>query len=460
MEELYYESATSLARMIRDKQVSCSEVVEAHLRRIEEVNPKLNAVVQVVADRATAEARRADEALASGRSKGPLHGVPLTIKDSLDTQGIVSTCGTQGRASLVPDRDATVVARLRSAGAIMLGKTNTPEFTMAGETDNLIYGRTNNPYDPARSTGGSSGGAGAIVASGGSALDLGSDTAGSIRLPAHFCGITGLKPTFGRVPRTGHIPPFGLGALDSLTQVGPMARFVEDLWLILPIIAGEDRTDPSVVPMPLRDPNKVDVRRLRVAVYTDNGVLPSTKETVRAVQAAASALGEAGATVHENRPDAVPKAPELFHRLSGADGGAWLRRLTDAAGTTRLFHWLDETLAEGKVIPADEYTALLEELDAFRAEMHAFMRRYDLILCPVSPFPAFPHGSWPELDTVTSTVASNITGWPGVSVRAGTSPEGLPIGVQVVARRWREDHALAAARCVEEALGGWQRPPL
>src|SRR5262245_19756015 len=236
MEELIYQPATLLAEAIRCKEVSAVEVLEACLQRIEAVNPKLNAVVHLAADSARAQAQHADAALARGDSNGPLHGVPMTIKDSLDTAGVISTGGTKGRASYVPTADATVVARLRAAGAILLGKTNTPELTLSFETDNLLYGRTNNPYDLARTPGGSSGGAAAIIAAGGSPFDIGSDTAASIRWPAHCCGIAGIKPTAGRVPRTGHIIPFGLGARDMLTQNGPMARFVEDLSLILPII--------------------------------------------------------------------------------------------------------------------------------------------------------------------------------------------------------------------------------
>ena len=225
MESVIFSSATTIARLIKSKEVSALEILEAHIARIEQVNPKINAVVSTVYDRARTEALSADKALQENDVVSPLHGVPITIKDSLDTEGVVTTGGTMGRRKFIPQYDSTVVRRLRSAGAILIGKTNTPELTLAGETENLIYGRTNNPYDLARSPGGSSGGAAAIVATGGSPLDMGSDTGGSIRLPSHFCGIVGLKPNSGRVPRTGHIVPFGLGALDSLTQNGPMARF-------------------------------------------------------------------------------------------------------------------------------------------------------------------------------------------------------------------------------------------
>ncbi len=464
MDDLIYESARAIARAIRDKRVSAAEVVEAHLRRIEAVNPQINAVVQTVGARARAEASAADQALAQGTIQGPLHGVPMTIKDSLDTGGVISTGGTKGRAAFVPQQDATIVARLRAAGAILLGKTNTPELTLAGETNNLVYGQTNNPYDLSRTPGGSSGGAGAIIAVGGSPLDIGSDTGGSIRLPAHFCGIAGIKPTSGRVPRTGHVVPFGMGAVDALTQNGPMARYVEDLALTLPIIAGVDWRDPAIVPMPLGDPNAIGLKGLRVAMHTHNGVMAPTLETAAAVQAAAEALAQAGADVQEDRPAILEQTAELSNNLSGSDGRAWVRRLLEQAGTTEIHPWLRRRLEEARPLSVGDFTALLENVDRFRSEMLAFMERYDVILCPVCAFPAPPHGGT-MTDEIRKgfssyTAAYNLTGWPGAVVRAGTSPEGLPIGAQVVARPWHEDVALAVAQHLEVALGGWRRPAL
>ena len=302
MDEILYGSAAALAEAIGSGKLSSAEVVEAHLKRIDQVNPRLNAVVQVRAEAALEDARRADADRARGVLHGPLHGVPMTIKDSLDTEGVVTTGGTKGRQGYVPQRDSTVVARLRGAGAILLGKTNTPELTLAAETDNLVYGRTDNPYDPSRTPGGSSGGAAAIVAAGGSPFDMGSDTGGSIRWPAHCCGIAGIKPTSGRVPRTGHVVPYGLGARDILTQNGPMARFVDDLALLLPIISGPDWRDPAIAPVPLGDPSQVAMKDLRVAVHTDNGVVPATPPVAGAVDAAAAALTDAGAAVEGPAP--------------------------------------------------------------------------------------------------------------------------------------------------------------
>jgi amidase len=458
-DRLCYQSATWLAAAIRDRDVSSVEVVEACLGRIAEVNPRLNAVVRL-ADDALDLANRADEALAAGIEPGPLHGVPFTIKDSLDTAGLVTTAGTIGWRNRVPDRDATVVTRLKAAGGILVGKTNTPEFTWSNETDNDVYGRTSNPYDLARTPGGSSGGAAAIVAAGGSPFDIGSDTGDSIRQPAHVCGIAGIKPTSGRVPRTGHWPSYH-GILESLTQLGPMARRVEDLELLLPIIAGPDGEDPHVVPVALGDPSWVAVERLRVVTFTDNGIRTPTPATVAAIGAAARALAAAGATVEERLPPDMAEAVDAWERLIRADGYAWLQRLITAAGTPGMGSY--DTRAWVTVEPAltgDALSALVERIDAIRSRLLRWVQDVDLIVCPVMPQPAIHHGdsTAPWFDDTYSDM-HNLTGWPAAVVRGGTSPEGLPIGVQLVAQPWREDVSLAAARVVEAASGGWQRPP-
>ena len=456
--ELTSFSATTLARFIRTNLVSSVAVVDAHLARLETVNPKLNAVVQLQAETARQQAREADEAVSRGERLGPLHGIPITLKDSLDTTGMVSTWGTMGRADFTPEHDATVVARLRAAGAIILGKTNTPEFTLAGITDNDVYGRTNNPYDVERSPAGSSGGAGAILAAGGSALDLGSDTGGSIRMPSHYCGIAGIKPTSGRVPRTGHAISFDVGALDAFTQIGPMARHVEDLSLTLSIIAGPDGHDPAVVPAPLGDLQGVSVRDLRVAFYTDNGIKSPSPDTASTVRTAASVLAAHGVSVTEDRPQDVSDAERLWYSLYLADGGAWIRRLIRAAGTERMSSALD-WMRTAQPVSLPEFTQELSRWNVYRSEMLAFMEPYDVLLCPVSATPATRHDDSDGPD-FTYTFAHNLTGWPGAVVRCGTSAEGLPIGVQIVAHPWREDVALAVAQYLETNLGGWQSPSL
>ena len=452
---VHYSSAKSIAAAIREKRMSSVEMVDAFLARIEEVNPALNAVVQLRAEEARADAQRADAALARGESWGPLHGVPMTIKDSLDTVGMISTGGTLGRADFVPDRDATVVRRLKNAGTILLGKTNTPELTLSYETDNLVYGRTNNPWDIERTPGGSSGGATAILAAGGAAFDIGGDYGGSIRLPAHFSGITGIKPTHGRGPRTGHIFPFG-GTHDSYQQLGPLARHVEDLFPILEIIAGPDHVDPAIVPMPLGDPAEIDLASLRVGFHTDNGISTPTAETQEVVRAAASAMENAGARVEESRPDGIERSLDVGNQVWLADGGAAALRLLKEAGTTEFS--ID---VAGPALDAELLDRVLADWYAVRSEMSAYFENHDVILCPVNAHPAGLHGttSYPWSD-FSYTISYNVTGWPGAVVRGGTSPEGLPIAVQIVAAPAREDVVLAVAAHLESALGGFQPPPM
>ena len=462
MSELFYRSAASLADGIRRKELSSVEVVSAHLERIHEVNPAINAVVQLVEDRAMDEARAADVDLGAGRLHGPLHGVPMTIKDSFDTAGIISTGGTRGREHFVPEHDAPAVARLRAAGAVLLGKTNTPELTLGWAAENAIYGRTSNPYDLSRTPNGSSGGSAAIIAAGGSPLDLGSDTGGSIREPAHVCGITGIKPTSGRVPRTGHIIPYGLGALDAFTQIGPMARYVEDLALTLPLVCGVDWRDPACVPMPLGDPADVAVGELRIATYTDNGLAAPIEAIAQGVRAAAGAIEAAGAGVKEAVPDALGTGSQLIRQLRGADGGAWVRRLLARFGTDTPGPMLDYLLTDTEPMPLPEFGALLEALDEVRSAMLGFMRDFDAIVCPPLLLAAVPHDTEPGDKYVAwaNGIIHNLTGWPTGVVRAGTTAEGLPVGVQVVARPWREDVVLALLAHVEASLGGFSPPTL
>lgn len=461
-DQLIYTSATTLARAIREQKISSTEVVAAYLERIEAVNPRLNAVVQLAAETARAQAKAADAALARGEIKGPLHGIPVTVKDAIETAGLISTGGTLGRAAYTPTQDAPAVARLRAAGAIILGVTNVPEMSYGYESDNLVYGRTNNPYDLSRTAGGSSGGEAAIIAAGGSPLGLGGDFAGSIRVPAHFCGIAGLRPTPGRVPGTGYVPTLG-GLVGLLSQNGPLARYVEDLSLMLPVIAGLDWRDPRVIPMPLGDPGRVDLKGLKVAFYTDNGVVSPTPETANAVKAAAQVLAEAGLTVVEDRPPCLEQSTDLFLALISADGGAGMALALQMAGTPEVHPMLQGLLESMRpqALPAAEFMGLWYRWDMWRSALLSFMAQYDAILCPVCASPAMAHGTTGQQLAAFSYVQTySLTASPGVVVRAGTSPEGLPIGVQVVPRQWREDVALAVAQPIETALGGWQRPPL
>ena len=435
MEELIYASATTLARRIRDRELSAEEIMEAHLRRIETVNPRLNAVVQLAADEALAAARAADAAMGRGQPTGPLHGVPFTVKDWIDTAGLPCTGGELQFRDRCPQVDAPVVARMRAAGAILLGKTNVI-------IDNPVYGRTNNPYNLLYSPAGSSSGEAAIIAAGGSPVGLGSDSGGSIRQPAHNCGIAGLKPTTGRLPLTGHFP-FISAMNDPRTTIGPMARFVEDLALTLPILGGMDWQDASVIPMPLADWRAVAVGSLRVAFYTHHAGAEPTPETDETCRQAARLLAGICASVEEVVPprieEAYPITLQYWQRPESASAETWVR--------------------DGEVkLTSEEVEAHLWAWDRFRRAMIGFMARYDVILTPAVEQPATAHGA--PGGGVLYTLPYSLTGWPCVVVRAGTAPGGLPIGVQVVARPWRDDVALAVAQQIERELGGWQPPAL
>jgi amidase len=428
MGELTSASALDLAAAIRGGKVSSKQVVTAYLHRIEAVNPRLNAIVQLAAERSLEEARQADAALARGKVLGPLHGVPFTAKDVFETAGIICAAGLEERAHLVPASDAVVVARMRASGAILLGKTNCPPGGGGGVTDNPVYGRTNNPYDLCRTPGGSSGGEAAAIAAGESALGIGSDSGGSIRVPAHLCGIAGLKPTSGRVPNTGVLNHPG-GLTDYRTQIGPMARYVRDLAAAFAIIAGEDGIDSGIIPMPVTN-QVASTKGLRVAFYVDDGQAVPTEDTVSTVRAAVRALADGGLVVQEARPSC----------------------LTDSRPITERYWSMCQ-------LPGTEVEQMFLDWDRFRTAMLAFIADYDAILCPTDYQPASPHDQEPPR-RFNYTLPFSLCGWPCTVVRAGTSATGLPIGVQIAARPWREDVALAVAQVIEDALGGWQPPAL
>jgi amidase len=459
MGRLIFESATHLANAIAQGDISAREAVEAFLNRIHSVNPMLNAVVQLREEEALQEALQADEELTHGELRGALHGVPMTIKDSFDTRGVITTWGTPGRRDHVPERDATVVARLKAAGGILLGKTNTPELTLSYATDNAVYGRANNPYNISRTPGGSSGGAAAIVAAAGSAFDIGSDTGGSIRLPAHFCGIAGLRPTAGRVPRTGHAIPPG-GAVDRLTTVGPLARTIEDLAFILPIIAGPDAGDPVIAPVHIGDYREVDLERLHAGVYTDNGICSPEPDIVGAVEGAAEIVAQRGVEVEQVSPPGIDQSLDTFNDLMLAFTLPWARRALQGAGTLPSEITVEGLLGAREPTAAECWSAL-DRWDAFCRRMLSSMADYDLLLSPVTAYAAYPHAAVGDEDPCFSyTNTYSLTGWPVAVVRAGTTAEGLPIGVQIAAKPWREDVAFAIGAVLEGALGGWQPPSI
>ncbi len=461
MDDLLFGSAVQIARAIREKQVSCVEVMQVHLDRIEAVNPQLNALVYHQPEKLLAEAHAKDEAIQRGESIGVLHGVPVTIKDNIGVAGMVCTTGTLGFADNIVEQDATMVKRLREAGAIIVGLTNMPELGVAFESDNLVYGRTNNPYDLSRTAGGSSGGESAIISAGGSAIGLGNDGAGSVRTPAGWCGMVGLKPTTGRLPVTGHVTTSYSGYYPGVSSDGPMARTVEDINLVLPIIAGSDGYDPAIIDMPIRNMREVDVSSLRIAYYTDDGYSTPDESIQQTVQQVATALSEMGAQVTEVRPSCLGEAHEMrmkFYALSLHRIEETLAKMGTETYSLLLQRFLD-TVAPYRDLGRSELIDLTRQLGNFRHQMLRFMQDYDAILCPLNANVAPKHGE-SSFEDASYTIAFNLTGYPAISVRAGTTDDGLPIAVQVASHRWREDIALAIAYQIEQHFGGYQRPEI
>lgn len=423
MRDVIGASAGWLAHAIATRRLSSLEVVRAHLEHIHTVNPRINAVVFATAESAIKEARNADRRNRRDAVLGPLHGVPFTAKDIFDTAGLPTTAGMRMLRNHIPDRDATVIARMRRAGAILIGKTNCPPGGAGDDSWNPLHGGTRNPYDINRSPGASTSGEAAIIAAAGSPLGIGSDSGGSIRLPAHYCGVAALKPTAGLVPVTGGYGLMG-GLSDPRSQVGPMARYVGDLRLALRVMAGPDGVDSAVVPVSVRRRTAL-LEGLRVAWYADDGLARPTQAVAATVRDAAKALSEAGCHVSEERPPQLGEARQVTL-------GYW--------GTRRMDH-----------------ERLYHRWDSFRTALMQFMTRFDLILTPVAPDVAPLYRAVVKAEHQFSyTLPYSLTGNPCAVVRAGTSKEGLPIGVQLVAPNWQDGLALKAAHAVERALGGWR----
>lgn len=456
-------SAREIGAQVRTKAVSPVEVARLHLDRIERLNPKLNAFVDVRPEAVLAQARSAEEAVIEGRELGSLHGVPVSIKSSIDVAGHRCEAGTRLRAGYVAAEDAPLVARLRAAGAIILGVTNTPELLMAWETDNLLYGRTNNPWDVTRTAGGSSGGEAAAIAAGLSAGGVGSDGGGSIREPAHFCGICGLKPTPGRIPITGHFPKTG-GPFALLGVVGPMTRTVGDLQVLFEAIAGVDDGDPCSAPVVTREINGKQLRDIGIGFFEDGGRTPVTKETRAAVRSAAALLAKSGCRVDEFRPEGLEQARQLWWKFFGTAGGMILSPML-RGHEKELSPILREFFLWTTAEPAHSGESLLTAWlarDELREKVLRQMQKYPILVCPVASIPAFRHGEreWTvEGETVKYLDAwsycewFNVLGFPAAVVPMGFSEEGLPIGVQIAGRPWEEELVLAVAAAIESARG-------
>lgn len=473
MDDIVYLSLTEMAESIRAKKISPVQLVDAHLSRIGEANPKLNAFVTVDGERARAQAKSAEAALGSAsksNSIGPLHGVPISIKSSIDVAGLPCECGSILRKENVPSEDAPLVARLRAAGAIILGNTNVPEFLMAYETDNLLHGRTNNPWDLSRTAGGSSGGEAAAIAAGCSAGGVGSDGGGSIRIPAHYSGICGVKPTPGRIPSTGHYPA-PAGPFAQLGALGPIARRISDVQKLFDVMAGPDPGDPASAPVPVKRWSDHEIRALGVGYFVDDEVTPVTSETAAAVRTTVDVLRTRGFKVTEWRPQNLDRVWQLWWNLFGRVGQMSFLPTIEGRETelSPIFRGFRAMVAEAPPLTAQNLLNTLLARDVLRGKLLEKMEEFPILVCPVCAIPAFRHGEreWTVqgrkveyLKAMSYSQWFNLLGNPAAVVPVGQSPEGLPIGVQIVGCPWEDEAVLGVAAIIENACGKFRRPPI
>ncbi|MDP8223351.1 MAG: amidase [Candidatus Lernaella stagnicola] len=477
MENLCKLSGTELARLIREGEATSVEIVEAHIRQIQKVNPTLNAVVADRFEQARQEAQAADAKLSEAKKKDdlpPFLGVPCSIKECFAFAGMPNTAGIVARRGIVPDQDATAVARIRAAGAIPLGVTNTSEGCMWMESSNYVYGRTNNPYNPAHIVGGSSGGEGAIIAAGGSPFGLGSDIGGSIRMPAFFNGVFGHKASGGLVPNTGQYPIAAGPALRYLTT-GPLARRAEDIWPLLQLLKGPDGLDEGCQEIALGDPAQVDFSRLKVLVVKGNGVVRVAADMLEAQARAAEALAKRGATVSEGTFTAFKKSRDIWTALLNESGSEPFKETIGRDGPIsagrEFFKWV--VRASNHTLPAIVLAAL-ENLPAMmparyrrfaemgrelKQEMNQRLGEDGLLLYPSYPTaaprhhkPIFPPFNW------VYTAILNVLEIPVTQTPLGLNAAGLPLGVQVGAAHGNDHLTVAAALALQEDLGGWVPP--
>jgi Asp-tRNA(Asn)/Glu-tRNA(Gln) amidotransferase A subunit family amidase len=462
-----FSTIVETAASIRSKKISPVEIVESHLHRIATCQPKLNALVHLDADAAFAQARAAENAVLRSQPLGILHGVPLTIKSCIDVAGWPCPAGSLLRKDYIPRADAPLVTRLKAAGAVLLGNTNTPEFLMAYETNNLLTGKTSNPWNLAYSSGGSSGGEAAAIAAGCSMGGVGSDGGGSIRVPSHLCGICGLKPTPGRVPATGHFPSCS-GAFSWIGVVGPMARTVADVRALFEVLAGPDAGDAHSAPVPPRSHSEKELPSMRIGILQSSALGSATLETRATVERAAKMFSDRGFRVEPFELHGLDRALELWWFFFGPVI-AHLLSANFAAHESQLSPMLREYLSNAtsrEPLSLDQFIHACAERDLLREKILRQMDNMPILLSPVSSAPAFRHGEGNYkpgtgyLDTMRFSQWLNLTGFPGASVPINLSSEGLPIGVQIIGRPFEEELILAVAEALEQSRGPWQPPPL
>ena len=466
MKPVTQQSASELLALLRTNKISALELADEYIRQIERLNPQINALVDFDAERVRAQARASDH---SSGPKGSLAGIPVTVKSSIATAGYLCEIGSLVNRGNIPTKDAEVVARLRQAGATILGTTNCPEYLMAYVTENLLHGRTNNPWNRDYTPGGSSGGESAAIAAGMSAGGLGSDSGGSVRVPAHFTGICSLKPTPGRIPGEGHMPPC-IGPFSFLGAIGPMARTVDDVALLFHALSGQDPVDPVSAPIALRTPSLDDIKRLPVGYFEDDGLTPVTPETRKAVQDAAQALRRQGFDVKPFRPRGLEQARKLWGTFFVRCGAMFEEPLV-RGHEGKLSPVFRDFLSRAHAAPpltAEELLNAWAESDIIRGKLLAQMQEFPLLLCPVCAVPAFRHEerSWiidgqqvEYLDAMRYSQWFNLLAAPAAVVPVGRSPEGLPIAVQIVGRPYEDETVLCVASVIDHEFG-YCLPPI
>ncbi len=489
MSDLVFTPAYQLTRMIRDRQVSAVEVLDAHLTQIAKHNSKLNAICTLDEDNARARAKLADEALAKGENWGALHGVPITIKDIFETAGLRTTAGYIPLKDYIPQQDATVVARLKAAGAVILGKTNMAELAGDYQSTNSLFPRVNNPWNIDYTAGGSSGGSAAAVAAGLSPLDLGNDFGGSVRQPAHFCGVYGLKPTDRRISTAGQIPevPGMPLCIRQMMTVGCFARSLEDIRLCFSLISYADLRRPDVPPIPLDTPSGKSLQNLKIAWLDEWAEVPVASSIRAAMTAIAQTLSQAGAQIERWLPKNfdLSKTLNLYGRMA-----AYLNiyaQPIDRYNVRRSLELIFRTATQGdkslrklgnfsRLLPEllnpslKGYFETLTERDRFITQIDEALEPWDVWLCPVAATPAFTHRPpWSAVDidgrlypygvaNGAYTMPFNLSGHPAVVIPIGQTQNGLPIGMQIVGKRWREMELLAIATELDRVIGAFSYP--
>lgn len=466
MSDLLTKPAVELLSLLNARKISPFELAEEHILQIERLNPRLNALIDFDPDRVRAQATALEH---SSAPKGPLHGLPITVKASISVAGHRCETGSVLNKNHTPAEDAVIVARARKAGAVILSTTNCPEFLMAYETDNRLYGRTSNPWDLTRTAGGSSGGESAAIAAGMSASGFGSDGGGSVREPSHFTGICALKPTPGRIPAAGHLPPC-VGPFSLIGTVGPMARTIADLSLIYSIISGQDETDPTGAPIAPHTYTEDDLKRIPIGFFEDDGHTPVTPETRQAIQEAVCSLRQQGFQVEPFRPRALEQARQLWWKFFVRCGAMFFEpviqgRESDLSPTLQGFL---EIARKDPPLTGNELLQAWSESDLIRRKLLEEMRHFPILITPVCATPAFRHGerSWnidghevEYLDAMRYTQWFNLLGSPAAVVPINRSTEGLPIGIQIAGRPHEDELVLAIAAAIERDFG-YTPPPM